>query len=118
MSFNGAAYDALWGRVDKFIIRVNPCKVEAGRCFRSRCGGDNFCCSGCEHLGPAGCTADKPLACRQWLCDEALGTLTESECEELDQLNEDMHLADFFCVRGTKQDVQYRHTHWSKHKAA
>jgi hypothetical protein len=65
-------YDAIYKEVDKLIKQYNPCGLKDGTCFKFRkkedpSHHDNFCCNGCEHLGPNGCTV-KALACKLSFC--------------------------------------------------
>lgn len=32
---------------------------------------NTLCCKGCQHWSPQGCAAEKPLACKTWLCPNA-----------------------------------------------
>lgn len=65
----GQLYDRLIAEADTILERDNPCNIECG--VGCTCGtvkaGTAFCCHGCEHLSPAGCTVDA-LACKVWLC--------------------------------------------------
>lgn len=78
-------YNNLWKKADNFVKKVNPCKIENGKCLRAQKGGRNFCCgeycgmSVCPHLGESGCQAKKPLGCRLWLCEDAIEDLTKKE---------------------------------------
>jgi len=106
--FSEASYDALWSKVDAFMLRVKPCAIENNTCLNHRLGdGDNFCCAGCEHLGIKGCEADKPLTCRAWLCQVATNNLSESEREEYFKLYDEVFASEFFSHRSSKDQVMY-----------
>lgn len=84
-------FDMIWKEADKILAEWNPCQInkEMGTCMagcyyacRNNAGFKNliefdkyvrdnsFCCNGCPHLGPEGCTV-QALSCRLWLCDAA-----------------------------------------------
>lgn len=86
-------YDRLYGKIDEAIKKINPCKVENGTCIRARDGGRNFCCGKyycsstvCKHLKGT-CSANKPIACRMWLCEEAIFHLTPAQRMKFYRLN-------------------------------
>lgn len=89
-------YDILYDEIMEFLKEVNPCKVKNKKCFRNQQGGRNFCCGSvnsqgkgeCKHCLSSGCTAEKPMACRLWLCPEAYGNLTVAERYKLNRLRE------------------------------
>lgn len=77
-----AEYDRLYDEASTIIKRENPCQIErdaAGTvtCVRTRkfpaatypAGGKGLCCSGCQHLGPDGCTTNS-LGCRMGACTD------------------------------------------------
>jgi hypothetical protein len=105
-AFSESAYDALWNKVDAFMLRVKPCAIKNNTCLNHRLGNnDNFCCAGCEHLGIKGCEADKPLTCRVWLCQVATNNLSESEREEYFKLYDEVFASGFFSHRSSKNEV-------------
>lgn len=78
-------YDALYKRIDDIIKEKNPCKVQITGSGKSLCVtcaysrktkmpwwnetfNNDLCCGGCKFLGKNGCTANKPIMCRSWLC--------------------------------------------------
>ena len=81
-------YDKLYKKIDDFIKKVNPCKVVDGKCLRAQLGGNNFCCGKycqiepCKHLTRNGCGAEKPIACRLFLCQDAIDNLTRKQREK------------------------------------
>lgn len=87
-------YDLLYDDVVNFLKEVNPCKIENGFCLRGKMGGGNFCCGGkdlecdpvCKHCSPSGCTAEKPLPCKLWLCREVEKSLTNNQWKILTML--------------------------------
>jgi hypothetical protein len=84
-------YNKLYGQAASALQKRKPCAIDAstGRvtCLGSRegiygdpttsakYGGgaemDTLCCTGCTHHTPQGCAAEKPLACKTWLCPHA-----------------------------------------------
>jgi hypothetical protein len=107
MSFNEAAYDALYERVDAFMKRVNPCKIKGDTCHNARHGdGDNFCCDGCSHLGTRGCLAIKPLTCRVWLCQAAMNSMPIADSVDYVLLYDEVHSSGFFMHRASKDEVK------------
>jgi hypothetical protein len=76
-------YDALYEKVNALISETNPCEVTiAGKtaycmaCSHRVCGDvikpNELCCDGCKHHDISkGCQADKPLACKLWLCSHS-----------------------------------------------
>ena len=65
-------FDQLYAEADKAMLHANPCKVIAGQCLSMREYPENhinepFCCTGCKHLGPTGCTVQS-IHCRLWVC--------------------------------------------------
>lgn len=66
------AYDKLYSLAVRILARMNACST----CPISKgCVGGKerhytklWCCEGCPHAGPTGCTVEA-LACRLWLCD-------------------------------------------------
>ena len=84
-------YDILFKEVNEFIERINPCQIIDGICLRGRKGNKNFCCyetptsPKCKYCHN-GCTANKPLFCRIWLCDEAFFNLNSNDMEKCREL--------------------------------
>lgn len=65
-------YDDLYERGSNLLKMHNPCNIrqegEKWVCNNTR-GGLEWCCGGCKHLGPNGCTV-KALSCKLWLCNQ------------------------------------------------
>jgi hypothetical protein len=55
-------FDRLYAAACKALEDHDPCAVRGGQCYSMR-----FCCGGCRHLGPEGCTVES-LHCRLWVC--------------------------------------------------
>lgn len=107
MAFNEKLYDELYQKAEEFLARVNPCKVQNGECLRKyKYNGRNFCCGGCEHIKKEGCSADKPLACKAWLCYQAYNELSSAEKFEQKMIEAEINRNGFFVHRGTKKDVK------------
>lgn len=67
-----AKFDALYAAADKAMTDHDPCAVRGGACYSMREYPElhkkmPFCCGGCKHLGPQGCTVQS-LHCRLWVC--------------------------------------------------
>ena len=70
-------YDNLVAEADAVLSIYNPCRA----CPITACSHDkakwwdgtpltkSFCCEGCKHLGPNGCTTTA-LYCKLWLCNK------------------------------------------------
>lgn len=58
----------------------------------------SFCCGGCEHLKPEGCSVDS-IGCRMWFCEEVIriNPHIKSLQERMDYL---VKFADTYCLRG------------------
>lgn len=90
--FPNKQYKNFYYEVEKFLKKANPCKISNGQCARGRDGGRNFCCGAensdgqgaCSKCGKNGCSADRPLACRLWLCYTAEKNLTKSQKKQLE----------------------------------
>ncbi|MDR2619089.1 MAG: hypothetical protein LBC62_09490 [Treponema sp.] len=72
-------YSCLYQRLDELQQDLDICgwRENQGNCRRNR----NQCCSSggsCEYLGKSGCSV-KSLACKIWLCEEALGYIKRLE---------------------------------------
>jgi hypothetical protein len=61
-------YSELYREGEQVLRDNNPCKIQGGKCMAGE-----FCCGGCKHLGPNGCTVEA-LACKLWLCYKATTT--------------------------------------------
>lgn len=87
----GRIFDMIYKEGERILKEFNPCQIngEMGTCtqgceYARRCNSSfnnfiekeeytrkmSFCCHGCEHLGPTGCTV-QALSCKLWLCSEA-----------------------------------------------
>ena len=70
-----AAYDRLYEQADLVLQKHDPCQIrreadDTISCTETRLlkiKNSQLCCTGCEHLGPTGCTV-KSLICKLWLC--------------------------------------------------
>lgn len=116
LKFPNKAYNNLYYEVDKFMKSINPCKISGGKCARGKSGGTNFCCGAfgtstgkdCSYCSSTGCKAEKPLACRLWLCRTAESNLNEKQLKQLEYYRK---LAGIFAneriaFRATKQDAK------------
>jgi hypothetical protein len=85
-------YDKLYAQAERLLASANPCGIhkQGGHVICNGCNKgrsstlpDTLCCGGCNyaagerkpsaygghHDKKRGCTAEKPLACKTWLCD-------------------------------------------------
>ncbi len=67
-----AVFDRLYAAADQAMRDHDPCAVRGGQCYSMREFPElhksmPFCCGGCKHLGPEGCTVQS-LHCRLWVC--------------------------------------------------
>ena len=82
-------YNKLYGHAERVLKQHCPCGVskEGGcvSCVGSRAGitpSNELCCTGCEHHSTkAGCQAEKPMACKTWLCPPASETSPEASAK-------------------------------------
>jgi hypothetical protein len=95
-------YDALYEEVDLFMKKHNPCDIRDGKCTKGRKGYNSFCCSWCPELSDNGCIADKPLACRIWLCSVPLDTMSKELKKEYDILRKKVDHSGFWGNRVSK----------------
>lgn len=84
-------YLDIYNRASQVLDRDNPCKIaEDGKsCAGSFSHLSGFCCEGCKHLGPQGCTV-KCLGCRLWMCSGLRDKYPEV-AKELDNLAEEAY---------------------------
>jgi len=80
--------------IDLFA-EFNPCEIHDGHCYDGRNGGTDFCCSKCEHVTDAGCTAEA-LYCKLWICS-ALRSKSPLPREFTEQLNVIVKEAGIIC---------------------
>lgn len=94
-------HDALCDKADAVFQKYNPCqRNEDGQCV------GKGCCNGCRHLSDEGCTT-KSLACKLWLCREAL--VGNNACaKELRSLKEIAHDFGLYGVRTSRDEVLKR----------
>lgn len=104
-------YDKLYQKIVDFMRDVNPCKIKNGICYRGKKGGRNFCCKDCKHLTENGCSAKKPIACKLWLCQEAIDNMTKKQRKKYYEIeNEYWHFKDtnhwYFDFRLSKEEFK------------
>ncbi len=69
-------YEELYNKASEILKKYNPCQIENDNCISGRksierkdiYGSFKFCCQGCKHLSPNGCTV-KALYCKTWICN-------------------------------------------------
>lgn len=98
-------YDQLYDEASDILARDNPCQADCNSCAdsRARKSTNAFCCHGCKHLGPQGCTV-KALACRVWLCyhTQATHPQTYIALKDVKRRAEDAGI--YMAWRGSKQE--------------
>lgn len=110
----GRVFEYLYNQADSILKESNPCRHTFKKGKHNCVGQDDelggmslgrrqaaCCCYGCNFFNN-GCTAEKPLTCKTWLCPTA--KLTNSGATK--KLNEIANLTDYFglyTVRGDKQ---------------
>jgi hypothetical protein len=129
-------FDELYDRVDSLIKRHNPCQVTVTpntrfvsgvdvRCTSNRestikCGifdkgkrrSLDLCCGGCEFHTPTGCVAEKPMACRMWLCYTIKNNPKNADLvNQLNNLESEARREDFYVIRGDKKMIIDRAMH-------
>jgi hypothetical protein len=112
-----AKFDALYAAADQAMKDHDPCAVRGGQCYSMREFPQlhtrmPFCCGGCKHLGPQGCTVES-LHCRLWVCGPIDWEQKQRKAGKtafsplLRKLNKLTRLADhygFRIWRGTKEE--------------
>ena len=68
-------FDRLYAQASQLLGKHKPCAIEGGSCYsmrtdpaRHRRMRMDFCCGGCTHLGPQGCTVES-LHCKLFICE-------------------------------------------------
>jgi hypothetical protein len=68
-------FDRLYAQADQALAQHQPCRIEGGSCYSMRTDPARhrrmkmaFCCGGCQHLGPQGCTVES-LHCKLFICE-------------------------------------------------
>lgn len=64
-------YDQLYDLAARILVRMDACSTcPIGTSCKANTR--SWCCGGCKHLGPQGCTV-KSLSCKLWLCTKEHG---------------------------------------------
>jgi hypothetical protein len=68
-------FDRLYEQASRLLGRHQPCAIHDGSCYSMRSDPQRhrrmkmaFCCGGCAHLGPQGCTVES-LHCKLFICE-------------------------------------------------
>lgn len=104
-------FDDLYAEAEAILKLYKPCEVRV-RSGHVKCLGcrkqntsnsaqDELCCGGCRFHSVNGCTAEKPLACKLWLCHEAK-TKYPKAAKRLLALREIAFSNHLYVVRGDK----------------
>ncbi len=119
-------YDDLFKRADDIVKKYNPCDIQVkdgiatctmtranpafdstGSFNRVKCQRGDLCCTGCNFHSKIGCTADKPLMCKLWLCNVAKTQNPKCARELQDIINEingmELHNRIWLKDRGNKE---------------
>lgn len=100
-------YDQLYERAEKLLKEGNPCQWNCGKCIGMKRGTVNntpqCCCEGCCHW-KTGCTADKPLTCKLWLCKVAKKSTDKNTRRGLLDVSAEANRLGFFAFRGEKKE--------------
>ena len=116
-------YDRFYSRALAVIKKDNPCQVKregvnvvCAECIDRRkpesihfiddAKPNTLCCIRCEHHNPKkGCQADRPLACKLWLCQTAKKLYPEAAAE-LDKISTEAHeVFGTLCFRGDRKQT-------------
>jgi len=122
-------YDALYDEADSIVKENNPCgwKSTKNKCrgvqLSAECmgmvkGSNNntpqCCCDGCKFWNN-GCTAEKPLTCKTWLCRIATFNAPSEVLTKLSDITQKILHYNFFVHRGDKTASMARAMeHWTK----
>lgn len=85
-------HDVIYDRVDRLFKEYNLCNINNGKCLEG-----DFCCSGCTHLGPDGCTV-KSLACKLSICRIAEDFAREHNREVIEEVRMLRNLAQMHSI--------------------
>jgi len=110
-------FDELYAAAMETLKGFNPCQIRGGACYSIRTFPERhknapFCCTGCPHLGPEGCTVES-IYCRLWICEplekvhvkRVAGVRTPSPLERrLRKLRRRSEHFGFQVFRGTKEE--------------
>jgi hypothetical protein len=110
-------FDQLYARATVALQEHDPCQVRNGACFSMREYPENhvnepFCCTGCKHLKPDGCSVES-LFCKLWVCapidnvnkQRRRGKMAYSPLfKELAAIRLQARKYDFLIWRGTKEE--------------
>jgi hypothetical protein len=114
-----AKFEELYAKAEKILAKYQPCaisvvkgKVYCVDCFANRpknifceppAKPNVLCCGGCSYHSDKGCTAEKPLTCKLWLCLTAICKFPKCH-KALRKLRIEANDWGFYCFRGNKQD--------------
>lgn len=102
-----AKFDGLYDKAIELLNQYNPCQIQKIG-DKISCGGNyngpKLCCGSCRHLSPTGCKADKPLACRLWLCPLSERKLSSDIMKKLNDLRYEAQRLGFWVFRGEKEE--------------
>lgn len=103
-------YDGLYAEAEAILKMYSPCEVKVRnghvKCLGCRVKDEvalqnELCCGGCNFHSVTGCTAEKPLACKLWLCHTAKTKYPEVEAR-LSVLREIARSNRLYVYRGDK----------------
>jgi hypothetical protein len=68
-------FDRLYAQSEQVLGKYQPCQIRDGSCYSMRTDPQRhvrmkmaFCCGGCQHLGPQGCTVES-IHCKLFICE-------------------------------------------------
>lgn len=111
-------YISLYYEARELIKQHNPCGIHmlmkndinrpvcnsTGSAFGSG-NQKGLCCSGCEHLGPKGCTV-KALTCSTWFCEHA--KVSDEFLKKRNKILKQVYQHNFYIARGSEADSIYK----------
>jgi hypothetical protein len=109
-------FEELYAKAEEVLKRYNPCAiiVVKGKVHCIDCGKkaksiffkpavqNLLCCGGCKFHNDKGCTAEKPLTCKLWLCNTAMEQFPKCY-RELRELRIEANDWILYAPRGDKQ---------------
>jgi hypothetical protein len=106
-------FDKLYAEAERILQEHRPCKVKMNqhgascldcRVQRRETKVNELCCGGCKwHKADRGCTANKPLTCKTWLCFTAQHGDPEAQ-RRLQRVAERVRRLGFYVGRGDRED--------------
>jgi hypothetical protein len=105
-------FDKLYAQAEAILQEHRPCAVKVNQygasCLDCRIKYRDtqvnvLCCGGCKWHSARGCTANKPLTCRTWLCHTAQQHDPEAK-RKLSRIADRISRLGFYVGRGDRED--------------